>query len=239
MIKIINNGLIIFIKKVKDNDIYIKILSSDNEIISGMIYGGLSSKKKLIYQVGYFIEYSVSLKRINSPPIITGELISPFIATLYDNKYKLNAINSIISLINLSLYDGQNINGFYEKIFNLINIIISNDHWIVNYCEWLLDLLKIIGYEIDYQKNVSNKFYNISTHNFTNKIDDKVIEFPHNLFTRKKIISYNNIKRVFLIFESIYKKNHLDNINANMPLKFIAFKKIILETMRNINNAIT
>ena len=35
-----------------------------------------------------------------------------------------------------------------------------------------------------------------------------------------------------IIFESIFKKNHLDNINYKMPLKFINFKKIILHTMK-------
>ena len=239
MIKKINNGIIIFTKKIKDNDLFIKLLSSDNEIISGMVYGGLSSKKKSIYQLGYFVDFSVSIKKINSPPIINAEIISPFIATLYDNKYKLNALNSIISLINLSLYEGQNINNFYNKVNHLINTIISKDHWIVDYCEWLLDLLKLIGYEIDYQNNKSYKFYNLITHNLTNKKNDNVIEFPHNLFTQKKIISYSNINGVFIIFESIFKKNHLDNINVNMPLKFIAFKKIILHTMKNKNNEIS
>ena len=239
MIKKLNNGIIIFTKKIKDNDLYIKLLSSNNEIISGMVYGGLSSKKKLTYQLGYFIDYSISLKNTNSPPIINAELINPYIGSLYDNKYKLNAINSIISLINLSLYEGQNITGFYDKIYHLINTIVANDRWITDYCEWLFDLLKLIGYEVDYKNNTSQKFYNLLTHNLTNKIDDKVIEFPHNLFTQKKIISYNNIKRVFIIFESIFKKNHLDNINVNMPLKFIAFKKIILNTMKSKINEIT
>ena len=37
---------IIFSKKIKDNDLFIKVLSRNDKIISGMVYGGNSSKKK-------------------------------------------------------------------------------------------------------------------------------------------------------------------------------------------------
>ena len=40
-------GIIFFSKKVKDNDLYIKILSFDDNVDSGMVYGGNSSKKKI------------------------------------------------------------------------------------------------------------------------------------------------------------------------------------------------
>ena len=38
-------GVIVFLKKIKDNDIFIRILSNKDELISGMVYGGNSSKK--------------------------------------------------------------------------------------------------------------------------------------------------------------------------------------------------
>ena len=38
-------GIIFYSKIVKDNDLYIKVLSSNDIILSGMVYGGNSSKK--------------------------------------------------------------------------------------------------------------------------------------------------------------------------------------------------
>ena len=38
-------GIIVFSKKIKDNDLFIKVLSSKDKMISGMVYGGNSSKK--------------------------------------------------------------------------------------------------------------------------------------------------------------------------------------------------
>ena len=43
-----NIGIIVYLKKIKDNDIYVKILSENDIIVSGIAYGGNSSKKKLI-----------------------------------------------------------------------------------------------------------------------------------------------------------------------------------------------
>ena len=39
-------GILLFSKAYKENDLFIKFLSSTDEIISGIIYGGLSKKKK-------------------------------------------------------------------------------------------------------------------------------------------------------------------------------------------------
>jgi recombinational DNA repair protein (RecF pathway) len=55
-------GLIFYSKNIKDNDLFIKVLSSKDEVNQGIVYGGNSSKKKLIYQKGYFIDYSIKKK---------------------------------------------------------------------------------------------------------------------------------------------------------------------------------
>ena len=47
-------GIIFFSKIVKDNDLYIKILSSNDEVISGIVYGGNSSKKKIYIKMVIF-----------------------------------------------------------------------------------------------------------------------------------------------------------------------------------------
>ena len=38
-------GIIVFSKKIKDNDLFIKVVSSKDKIVSGIVYGGNSSKK--------------------------------------------------------------------------------------------------------------------------------------------------------------------------------------------------
>ena len=226
-------GIIYYTKKIKDNDLFIKILSSNDEINLGIVYGGNSSKKKLIYQNGYFIDYIINKKNENFPSTITGEIIKPLLSNIIHDKYKLNALLSLLSLINISIVEGQNIKGFYKSIHKLIVNITNEKHWIFFYCEWLFYLLQLIGYQIDYQKDIENKFYDISQQIFINEQNVNTIEFPHNLFSDNKELSFRNINSIFLIFENIFSKNHLDNLNYKMPVNFTNFKRIILERLQS------
>ena len=36
-----NQGIIVFLKKIKDNDIYIRVLTKDDELVSGMVCIGV------------------------------------------------------------------------------------------------------------------------------------------------------------------------------------------------------
>ena len=233
MIKNKSRGFIIYSKKIKDNDLYIRVLSSNDEIDSGIVYGGNSSKKKLIYQNAYFIEYTVSKKNESSPPIFSAELSKPYIGNIYNDKYKMNACLSILSIINLSIVEGQRITDFFNDIEMLINKIINQNHWIISYFVWLFNLLKIIGYEVDYKNNTEKKYYNILKQEFSNQLTASSIKFPHKLFIEFKHINYDNINAIFLIFESIYIKNHLDNINYKMPVNFINFKNMIISKLKS------
>ena len=80
-----DEGIIVFSKKIKDNDLFIKILSSNDKIISGIVYGGNSSKKKMIYQTGYFIEFTVFQKNKNTAPTFKAELKKPSTERLLSN----------------------------------------------------------------------------------------------------------------------------------------------------------
>lgn len=226
-------GIIFYSKKIKDNDLYIKILSSNDEINSGMVYGGNTSKKKFIYQCGYFVDYSMIKKNYNAPPFFNADVTKPYLGNIIYDKYKLNALLSIISLINISILEGQNIKGFYNGIENLIGNIINRKYWIIFYCKWLFYLLKLIGYQIDYEHNIDKKFYDIVKQDFLYQPNHNTIEFPYKLFSTNEEITFGNIKSVFIIFETILLKNHLDNINYKMPINFLNFKKIILNRLKS------
>ena len=224
-------GLILYKKMIKDNDIYIKILASNDKIITGLVYGGNSSKKKLIYQTGFFIDFMISRKNENHPLTINAEISKPFLSNLTNDKYKLNALLSILSLINLSITEGQHIKGFYIGVEDILLKIIFQNHWIVFYCEWLFYLLQLIGYQIDYKRNNDKKFFDLVDQNFIYESNKNSIMFPHDLFFDNQKITKININSIFYLFESVFTKNHLDNINHKMPFNFLNFKKIILKRL--------
>ena len=44
-------GIILYSKLIKEIDLYLKILSQNDQLISGIVYGGSSSKNKALYQI--------------------------------------------------------------------------------------------------------------------------------------------------------------------------------------------
>ena len=58
-----NFGILLYRKVIKENDLFVKILSKDDKIITGIVYGGNSSKKKNIYQTGYCLNIRLSKKK--------------------------------------------------------------------------------------------------------------------------------------------------------------------------------
>jgi len=48
-----NFGILLYRKVIKENDLFVKILSKDDKLVTGIVYGGNSSKKKNIYQIGF------------------------------------------------------------------------------------------------------------------------------------------------------------------------------------------
>ena len=228
-----STGIIIYCKLIKDNDLFIKILSNKDKFDSGIVIAGNSSKKKLLYQLGYFIDYNITQKNINSPLYFNAEITKPFLGSAINDKYKLNAILSILSLTNISIIEGQTIKGLYISIYNLITEIINNKHWLRTYCKWLLFLLKVIGYQIDYENNLDKIFFDTYNQEFLYQSNKNTVVFPHNLFLNKNQMNFNNINIIFLIFEKIFSVNHLENMNYKMPLSFINFKKIVLLILKD------
>jgi len=231
-----DEGIIVFSKKIKDNDLFIKVVSSKDKIVSGIVYGGNSSKKKSIYQIGYFIDYSLFQKNTNIPPTFKAEIIKPFLSYIINDKYKSYSLLSIISLVNLSIVEGQKIKNLYSSIKEIVEIIIINKHWISFYCEWLFQLLKMIGYQIDYKNKKNYKFFNLVNQKFEKINTQNSIIFPHHILEHTVKVSYSEIRNLFLIFESIYTKNHLDNVNYKMPINFINFNNLILKYLKENNN---
>ena len=234
MIKV--EGIIIYSKLIKDNDLFIKVLTKEDKLISGLVFGGNSSKKKIIYQVGYFIEFSLNTKNSNFISFSNACLSKPFISNILLDKFKSYALISIISLLNLSIVEGQKINGLYSSSYKILEILLNNNHWISYYCEWLFILLKIIGYEIDYKSKKNYPFFDLYDQQFIRENTENSLYFPHNLFTHSSKITYLEVNTVFEIFEKIIVKNHLDTINKKIPISFTNFKKEVIKILKDKND---
>ena len=226
-------GILLFSKAYKENDLFIKFLSSSDEIISGIIYGGLSKTKRNIIQIGFNLLFDVSLKG-NMPPSIKAELIEPYISVIINDKYKLNCLLSITSLINLSIIEGQKVKDIYKTSENFLKLMFYNKKWIKEYFIFLFKLLKIIGYEIDLYGNNNKKYFNLETLDFSNTYAQSSVEFPHHLLDNNlsKIDVYS-VNQILKIFEFVFEKHHLSNFNLSLPNQYQLFKKLIINRINS------
>ena len=228
MIEYKERGILIFSKISSENNLYLKILTQKDQIITGLSFGGSSKKKKNIYQIGYFLNIVVKNKNNNFPNSISAELSKPYYYNIFSDKYKLHGLLALVSLLNISIIEGQKVAGLFNISENIIKVLTNEKKWIVNYFIFLLNLLKIIGYDIDYQKNFSKDYLNLDNLQFNNSSITKSIKFPHSLLNRDKEINYENTNSFFKVFEIILQNHHLNNMNLNIPVNYFKFKKIIL-----------
>ena len=80
------------------------------------------------------------------------------------------------------------------------------------------------------------KYFNLITHEFVSFKDKNSITFPHKIFINSKKINLVDIISFFQIFENIFSKNHLDNINIKIPINYINFKNIIIKEIKSLSN---
>ena len=55
------NGILIHSKVFKDNDLLIKFLSDTDEVLSGIVYGGLSKSKKKYNATWFFFKFGCDI----------------------------------------------------------------------------------------------------------------------------------------------------------------------------------
>ena len=229
MIELKERGILLFSKLSSENNLYVKILTDKDEIMTGLIFGGSSKKNKNIYQVGYFLNIIIKNKNKNFPNSISGELSKPYYHNIFNDKYKLHGLLAIVSLLNISIIEGQKVNGLFDLSEKLIEILLNDEKWIIDYFLYLLNLLKLIGYDIDFHKNSLNNYFNLETLQFEDYSTSRTIKFPHQLLNKKQIIDKQNANSFFKIFEIILQNHHLNNLNLNIPTNYLKFKKLILD----------
>tara|TARA_B100000579_G_C22805066_1_gene842036 strand:- start:410 stop:1126 length:717 start_codon:yes stop_codon:yes gene_type:complete len=228
MIELKERGILLFSKLSSENNLYLKILTHNDEIITGISFGGSTKKKKNIYQIGYFLNIIIKRKNKNFPNSITAELSRPYFHNIFNNKYKLHGLLAIVSLLNISIIEGQKIRGLFDLTESIIVSLANKEKWIIEYFSYLLNLLKLIGYDIDYFNNNTKNYFNLETLQFEKLDSSRFIRFPHKLLSGKHKINTQNAKSFFKIFEVILKNHHLNNMNLNIPTNYLIFKKLIL-----------
>ena len=168
-------GFLLSKNRYNENSLITEIYTKDHGKISGIIFGGTSKKIKNYLQTGNQLYLNYNSKSDNRIGYFKIEIYKAYSPIYFDNPQKLNCITSSMNLIKLLTADSQvNI-----KIYNIIDkfySIIPEDNWIQKYIYWELELLKILGYDLELSSKVNKQI-----------IDDKTFYVAESS-TEKKIV---------------------------------------------------
>ena len=168
-------GFLLSKNRYSENSIISEVYTKNHGKVSGIIFGGTSKKIKNYLQIGNQIYINYASKSDNKLGYFKVEIqkaLSPF---YFDNNQKLSCITSAMHLIKLLTADFQENKDVFFLIEDFFKFL-KSDNWIKNYVYWELNLLKILGYDLEIKnlvdkKLIGNQLQYISKSN----IDKKVI----------------------------------------------------------------
>ena len=149
----IDEGFLISKNRYSENSLIAEIFTKDRGKISGIIFGGTSKKIKNYLQIGNRLHINYSSKSENRIGYFKVEILNSYSPLYFDHKQKLSCITSAINLVKILTADSQSNIKVYKLIENLFFILDSKD-WLKKYIFWELDLLKVLGYDLELENLV-------------------------------------------------------------------------------------
>ena len=151
-----DTGYLISKNRYNENSLIAEIFSLDHGKVVGIIFGGTSKKIKNYLQIGNQLYVNFNSKSENRIGYFKVEIQNAYSPIYFDNSKKLNCIISAMNLIKLLTAESQSNNRIFDLIINFYYII-ENSDWLKKYIFWELELLKILGYDLELNSLVNKK----------------------------------------------------------------------------------
>ena len=211
-----DNAYLLSKNRYSENSIIAEVFSEYHGKISGIIFGGTSKKIKNYLQIGNKIHVNYNVKSPTRIGYFKIEIIKALTPLYFDENQKLSCISSAMNLIKILTAEAQS----NKEIFILINRffeLLTFDNWIQEYIFWELELLKLLGYDLEL-RNIVEK-----------EIIDKKVNYFVLSSTEKKIIpnflvdkNYENVELKILLnglklVTDYLEKSILKPNNLNLP----------------------
>ena len=215
-----DEGFLISKNRYSENSLISELYTEKHGKISGIIFGGTSKKIKNYLQIGNKLHVNYSSKNENRIGYFKIEILNAYSPLYFDHKQKLSCITSAINLIKILTAEAQSNTKVYELIKNFFFILKDKD-WLKKYIFWELELLKILGYDLELEnlveKNiVENKtiYYAISSTEKKN-VPNFLIEKDLEVYDIKTLL--NGLKLVGdYLDKTILKPNNLNYPNSRL-----------------------
>ena len=216
----IDEGFLINKNRYSENSLIAEIYTKDRGKISGIIFGGTSKKIKNYLQLGNRLHINYNSKSENRIGYFKVEILNAYTPLYFDHKQKLSCITSAINLIKILTAESQvNI-----KVYNLIDdpfLILKDNDWLKKYIFWELNLLKILGYDLELENFVEKDIVENKTIYYASSSNEK--KYVPNFLIEKEL-EVDDVKTLLTglklvgdyLDKTILKPNNLNYPNSRL-----------------------
>ena len=151
-----DTGFLISKNRYNENSLIAEVFTKDHGKVSGIIFGGTSTKIKNYLQIGNKIYINYNSKndaKIGYFKVEIQEALSPY---FFDNQKKLLCISSAMHLVKILTADSQKNISIFNLLENFYKLL-KDINWIKKYIFWELELFKLVGYDLEFKNLVDKK----------------------------------------------------------------------------------
>ena len=221
-----DSGFLLSKNKYNENSIIAEIFTENYGKRSGLIFGASSKKIKNYLEIGNKLHINHKYKDEGKIGYFKVEILKPHTPLYFDNKKKLMCLSSAMNLVKILTVEAQK----NSKIFNLIDnffLILEKKNWIKEYIYWELNLLKLIGYDLDLINIVNEEIINSKIKYFVQSNTEK--KFVPNFlvhYNQEEIDESDLLKGLVLVGDYL-DKTILKPNNINYPISRLHFVNIL------------
>ncbi len=221
-----DTGFLISKNRYSENSIIAEVFTEKHGKISGIIFGGTSKKIKNYLQIGNLIHVNYSTKSPTRIGYFKVEIFQALTPIYFENNKKLSCIASAMHLIKLLTAEAQSNKEIFNLIKNFFKILESNN-WIRGYIFWELELLKLLGYDLELNNIVEKEVVNNQVNYYVNSSFEKK-NIP--TFLIDKTIENIDLKillKGLKLVTDYLEKSILKPNNINLPSSRIHFVNLL------------
>ena len=208
--------------RYSENSIIAEVFTENHGKISGIIFCGTSKKIKNYLQIGNKVHVNYNSKSVNRIGYFKIEILKALTTLYFDENQKLSCITSAMHLIKLLTAEAQSNKEIFKLIDKFFEILTSNN-WIKKYIFWELDLLKVLGYDLELKNLVEKDIIDNKTIYFATSSTEK--KYVPN-FLIEKDIEVNDLKTLLnglKLVGDYLDKTILKPNNINYPSSRLLF----------------
>ena len=202
--------------RYSENSIIAEVFTENHGKISGIIFGGTSKKIKNYLQIGNKIYVNYNSKSVTRIGYFKIEILKALTPLYFDENQKLSCITSAMHLIKLLTAEAQ----ANKEIFKLIDKffeILTSDNWIQKYIFWELELLKLLGYDLELKNMVEKEIVDSEINYFVKSSTEKK-SIPNFLIDESNLdVNLKNLLKGLKLVSDYLEKSILKPNNLNLP----------------------